>query len=94
MALKDAYELYEQIELKGNKWIVSQESFNDWIQREYIQLRLSWIQDNHLKKLGFNEVIDAYNNLLSTMEKASDKKHLATLKAEEVKRIKSNPDFK
>ena len=47
-----------------------------------------------MKELGFNEVVNAYNNLLFTIEKASDKKHLATLKTEEVKRIKSNPNFK
>jgi len=94
LALKDAYKLQEQMELKGNKWIASQKPFNDWIQREYIQLRSSWIQEEHLKELGFNEVVDAYNNLLFTMEKASDNKHLATLKTEEVKRIKSNPNFK
>lgn len=94
LALKDAYELQEHMELKGSKWIASQKPFNDWIQREYIQLRSSWIQDKHLKELGFNEVVDAYNNLLSVMEKASDKEHLVTLKTEEVKRIKSNPNFK
>lgn len=94
LALKDAYELQEQIELKGSKWIASQKPFNNWVQNEYIQLQSSWIQDEHLKELGFDEVVDAYNNLLSTMEKASDKKHLATLKTEEIKRIKSNPNFK
>ena len=94
LALKDAYELQEHMELKGSKWITSQKPFNDWIQREYIQLRSSWIQDKLLKELGFNGVVDAYNNLLSVMEKATDNEHLVTLKTEEVKRIKSNPNFK
>ena len=94
VALKDAYELQEQMELKGSKWIASQKPFNDWVQREYIQLRSSWIQDKDLKELGFDEVVNVYNNLLSVMEKASDNKHLAILKTEEVKRIKSNPNFK
>ena len=94
LAFKDVYELQEYIELKGSKLIASQEPFKDWIQREYIQLRLSWIQDKHLKELEFEEVTNAYDSLLSTMEKASDNKHLATLKLEEVKRIKSNPNFK
>lgn len=94
LALKDAYALQEEIKLKGNKWIASQKPFDHWVQNEYIQLRSSWIQSEHLKELGFNEVIDAYNNLLYRMEKASEKKHLATLKTEEVKRIKSNPNFK
>ena len=94
LALKDAYELHERIELKGSKWIASQKSFKDWIQREYIQLRSHWIQDKHLRELGFNEVVDAYNNLLSAMEKASDNKHLAILKTEEIKKIKSNPNLK
>lgn len=64
------------------------------MQSEFIQLRSSWIQDKDLKELGFTDVIDAYNNLLSVMEKASDTQHLATFKSEEVKRIKSNPKFK
>lgn len=64
------------------------------MQSEFIQLRSSWIQDKNLKELEFTEVIDAYNNLLSIMEKASNTQHLATLKSEEVKRIKSNPKFK
>ena len=29
LALKDAYELQEQIKLKGSKWITSQKPFND-----------------------------------------------------------------
>jgi hypothetical protein len=47
-----------------------------------------------LKKLGFSDVVDAYNNLLAVMVKASDKKNLSPLKSEEVKRIKFNPKFK
>ena len=94
LALKDAYELQDHIKLKENKWIANQEPFKHWIQREFIQLRSSWIQNKDLKNLGFNEVIDAYNNLLSVMEKASDNKHLVDLKSEEIKRIKSNPKFK
>jgi hypothetical protein len=68
--------------------------FKNWVQQEFIQLHSSWIQDKDLKELGFSEVIDAYNNLLSVMEKASDSKHLVNLKSEEVKRIKSNPNYK
>lgn len=94
LAIKDAYELHDHIELKGGKWINNQKPFKIWLQSEFIQLRSSWIQDKNLKELGFDKVIDAYNNLLSVMEKASDTQHLATLKSEEVKRIKSNPKFK
>lgn len=47
-----------------------------------------------MKELGFSDVVDAYNNLLAVMVKASDKKNLIPLKSEEVKRIKSNPKFK
>lgn len=64
------------------------------MQRKYIQLRSSWIQDKHSKELGFNKVVDASNNLLSVTEKASDNEQLVTLKTEKVKRIKSNPNFK
>jgi retron-type reverse transcriptase len=94
LALKDAYKLYDHIELKGNKWVTGHVSFKNWVQQEFIQLHSSWIQDKDLKELGFSEVIDAYNNLLSVMEKASDSKHLVNLKSEEVKRIKANPNYK
>lgn len=47
-----------------------------------------------MKELGFSKVVDAYNNLLAAMVKASEKKNLVSLKSEEVKRIKSNPNFK
>lgn len=94
LALKDAYELYDHIELKGSKWIHTQEPFKSWLQQEFIQLQSSWIQVKYLKELGFSKIIDAYNNLLSVMKEASSTKHLASLKSEEVKRIKSNPKFK
>ena len=94
LVIKDAYELHDHIELKGSNWINNQKPFKIWLQSEFIQLRSSWIQDENLKELGFGKVIDAYNNLLSVMEKASDTQHLVTFKSEEVKRIKSNPKFK
>jgi retron-type reverse transcriptase len=94
LALRDAYEIQDQVKLSGNKWIFSQEPFKDWVKREFLHLRSSWIQEKDLKELGFTEVVNAYNNLLSVMEKASENKNLADLKLEEVKRIKSNPKFK
>jgi hypothetical protein len=80
--------------LKGSKWFSGQQPFQDWIQKEFIQLRSSWIQEKDLKDLGYGEVIDAYKNLLSVMEKASGNNNLAKLKLEEVKPIKTNPNYK
>lgn len=94
LAHKDADALHDRAILMGNKWIFGQEPFENWLRKEYIQLRSSWIQENDLKELGFSDVVDAYNNLLAVMVKASDKKNLSPLKSEEMKRIKSNPKFK
>ena len=94
LAHKDADALHNRAILMGNRWIFGQEPFENWLKREYMQLRSSWIQENDLKELGFSDVVDAYNNLLAVMVKASDKKNLGPLKSEEVKRIKSNLKFK
>lgn len=94
LAHKDAYELLDLIELKNAKWISGQLPFKSWVQKEFIQLHSSWIQENELKKLGYDEIIDAYNNLLSTMKNASNNKNLTEIKSEEVKRIKVNPNYK
>ena len=94
LAHKDADALHNRAILMGNKWIFGQELFENWLRKEYIQLRSSWIQENDLKELGFSDVVDAYNNLLAVMVKVSDKKNLSPLKSEEMKRIKSNPKFK
>jgi hypothetical protein len=90
LALKDALELQDRVNLEGNKWISTQEPFKKWLKREFIHLRSSWIQDKDLKKFGFSNVIEAYHNLLSVMEKASNTKKIADFMLEEVKRIKSN----
>ena len=94
LAIKDARELYNYIELKGSKWINNQKPFKNWLESEFIRLRSSWIQDKDLKELGFDEVISAYNHLLLVMKKASVTQSLAVFKSEKVKRIKSNSKFK
>ncbi len=94
LALKDACELRDKMELKGNKWIFGQDPFEKWVAQEYKNLRSSWIQEKDLKYLGFTEIIDAFNNLLTVMEKTASNKNLEKLKAEEVKLIKANPNFK
>ena len=94
LAHKDAHALHNHAILMGNKWISGQEPFKNWLKKEYIQLRSSWVRENDLKELGFSDVVDAYNNLLAVMVKASDKKKLIPWKSEEMKRIKSKPKFK
>jgi hypothetical protein len=47
-----------------------------------------------LKELGFDEVIEARENLLKAMELALSKDNLQNFRMEEVKRIKSNPKYK
>lgn len=94
LAHKDSYELLERIELKGSKWFSGQQPFQDWVQKEFLQLHSSWIQEKELKNLGYSEVIDAYKNLLSVMENTSDNGNLAKIKLEEVKRIQTNPNYK
>jgi len=47
-----------------------------------------------LKELGFDEVIEARENLLKAMELAASKDNLQNFRMEEVKRIKSNPNYK
>ena len=94
LALKDAYELKDKIGLEGNKWKFGQDPFEKWVAQEYTHLRSSWIQEKELKDLGFTEVIDAFNNLLNVMEKTASNKNLEKLKAEEVKLIKGNPNYK
>lgn len=94
LAHKDAYELLDQIELKGKKWISNQQFFENWVQKEFIQLRSSWIQENELKEFGYGKVIDAYNNLLSVMKNVISYKDFAKIKSEKVKRIKVNSNYK
>jgi retron-type reverse transcriptase len=93
LALNDASELKNLIELKGIKWYRGQELFDVWMKREYNELRFSWIEDKDLSELGFTNVIKAYKNLLKVMEETSNTANLSKLKNEEVKRIKSNPKF-
>lgn len=94
LAHKDAYELLDLIELKSAKWISGQQPFKSWVQKEFRQLHSSWIQKNELKELGYGEIIDVYNNLLSVMKNASSNKNLTEIKSEEVKRIIVNPNYK
>tara|TARA_Y100000385_G_C12832575_1_gene525211 strand:+ start:330 stop:461 length:132 start_codon:yes stop_codon:yes gene_type:complete len=42
--------------------------------------------------MGYTEVSRAWENLLEKMEEASNKKNLISLKAEEVKKIRSRPN--
>ena len=44
--------------------------------------------------MGFDEVIEARENLLKAMELAASKDNLQNFRMEEVKRIKSNPNYK
>jgi hypothetical protein len=90
LALKDALEFQDCVNLAGNKWISSQGFFKKWLKREFIRLCSSWIQDKDLKRFGFSSVIEAYNNLLSVMEKSSNTKKIADFKLREVRRIKFN----
>ena len=94
LALKDAYELKNQMILENLKWNFGQQPFKEWVKQEYIRLKSSWIQSSDLRELGYGEVIDAYNKLLSVMEKTYDNVNLEKLKEEEVKRIKANPKYK
>ena len=44
--------------------------------------------------MGFDEVIEAREKLLKAMELAASKDNLQNFRMEEVKRIKSNPNYK
>ena len=44
--------------------------------------------------MGFDEVIEVRENLLKAMELAASKDNLQNFRMEEVKRIKSNPNYK
>ena len=94
LALKDAYELKDKMTLEGDKWKFGQDPFKNWVKQEYLHLRSSWIQEKDLKDLGYTEVMNAFNNLLNVMEKTYCEINLDKLKAEEVKRIKANPNYK
>jgi retron-type reverse transcriptase len=94
LALKDAYELKDKMTLESLKWNFGQDPFKDWVKQEYIHLRSSWIQSSDLKDLGYEKVIEAFNNLLNVMEKTHSNINLEKLKEEEVKRIKANPNYK
>jgi hypothetical protein len=61
---------------------------------EQLQLESSWIPEEELTELGFNEVIEAREHLLKTMELAARKDNLQSFREGEAKRIKSNPNYK
>ena len=95
LAYRDAEKLKEAMDMKIKT--ENQEGSNEfkfWVQREYSNLISSKIQENDLKILGFTEVIEARENLLKAMEKASGNENLTTFKLEEVQRIKANPNYK
>ena len=70
------------------------EQYRSFLKREQRQLESSWIPEEELKELGFNEVIEARENLLKTMKLAANKDNLQSFREEEVKRIKSNLNYK
>jgi len=94
LALKDATELNNLIKLQGNKWILGQELFSEWIDREYSRLRSSWIKKTEIEKLGFSQVNATYHHFLEILDQVRNKKNLDKFKKKELKRIKVNSKFK
>lgn len=91
IAQKDALnQINTQSILRGS----GTEQYRLLLKREQRQLESSWIPEEELKELGFSEVIDARENLLKAMEFAAKKNNLQSFREEEVKRIKSNPNYK
>lgn len=70
------------------------EQYKTLLNKERLQLESSWVPENELKELGFDEVIEARENLLKAMKLAASKDNLQNFRLEEVKRIKSNPRYK
>lgn len=93
LAVLDAKELMKTVKLKGIKWLYDQEPFETWMQREYIHLKQSWIKDTELKELGFDKIINAYNNFLMALEKERSSENICKIKNEEAKFIMARPKF-
>ena len=93
LAVIDARELMKTVKLKGIQWLHNQEPFETWIQREYVHLRESWIKDTELKELGFDKIINAYDNFLMALEEGKSSENICRAKNEEAKRIMSKPKF-
>jgi retron-type reverse transcriptase len=70
------------------------EQYRALLRMEQLQLESSWIPEEELTELGFNEVIEAREHLLKTMELAARKDNLQSFREGEAKRIKSNPNYK
>ena len=70
------------------------EPYRTLLNKERLHLKSSWAPENELKELGFDEVIEARENLLKAMKLAASKDNLQNFRMEEVKRIKSNSNYK
>lgn len=91
IAREDALnQINTQLVLRGS----GAEQFRLFLKKEQRQLESSWIPKEELKELGFNEVIEARENLMKVMELAAKNDNLQNFRKEEVKRIKSNNNYK
>jgi hypothetical protein len=70
------------------------EQYISTLKKERKHLVESWVPEEELKDLGFEEVIKAREKFLKAIELAANKDNLKGLREEEVKRIKSNPNHK
>ena len=70
------------------------EQYISILKKERKHLVESWVPEEELKDLGFEEVIKAREKFLKAIELAASKDNLKGLREEEVKRIKSNPNHK
>ena len=91
IAQKDAL---NQINIQSTLRDSGAEPYKTLLNKERLHLESSWVSENELKELGFDEVIEARENLLKAMKLAASKDNLQNFRMEEVKRIKSNSNYK
>ena len=91
IAQKDAL---NQINIQSTLCDSCAERYRTLLNKERLHLESSWVPENELKELGFDEVIEARENLLKAVKLATSKDNLQNFRMEEVKRIKSNSNYK
>ena len=91
IAQKDAL---NQINIQSTLCDSGAERYRTLLNKERLHLESSWVLENELKELGFDEVIEARENLLKAVKLATSKDNLQNFRMEEVKRIKSNSNYK
>jgi len=72
----------------------STESYRLLLTKERLAMESNWVPEKELRELGFDQVIEARENLLKAMDQATKKGNLQNFRLEEVKKIKANPKFK